>query len=135
MRYSVGTVPDDAGDRLDVVRVQGRGGPATAMVWQAEFDAYTHRSSVGDSSSLNPATVTSAAVTGRPRPQAAAGYDGYIGQFHFLEGDATQIDATMWVGQVGCDRVVMVFAGVPTRDRQIDQAVAQVLATIDFNAR
>jgi hypothetical protein len=134
-RYSVGTVPDGAGDRLDVIRVPGRGGPATATVWQAEFDAYTHRSSTGESSSLNPATVTSAAVTSRPRPQAVAGYDGYIGQFHFREGDATQIDATMWVGQVGCDRVVMVFAGLPTRDRQIDQAVAQVLGTIDFNAR
>ena len=134
-RYSVGTVPDGADDRLDIVRVQGRGVPATATVWQAEYDSYTHQSSGGSSGPLNPATVASAAVTGRPRPQQAAGYDGYIGQFHFTEGDGTRLDATMWVGQVGCDRVVMVFAGLPTRDRQIDQAVAQVLATIDFNAR
>ena len=135
MRYSVGTVPDGAQDRLDILRASGRGGAVTATVWQQEFDTYTHRSSAGASSALNIATITRAAVTARPRPQQAAGYDGYIGQFHFLEDGTTQIDATMWVGQVGCDRVVMVFNGLPTRDSQIDQAVAQVLATIDFNAR
>jgi hypothetical protein len=133
-RYSVGTVPDGADDRLDIIRVPG-GVPVTAAVWQGEYDAYTHQSSGGLSGPLNPATVASAAVAGRPRLRQVAGYDGYIGQFHFTEDNGTRLDATLWVGQVGCDRVVMVFAGLPTRDRQIDQAVAQVLATIDFNAR
>jgi hypothetical protein len=127
-------VPDGADDRLDIIRVPG-GVPVTAAVWQGEYDAYTHQSSGGLSGPLNPATVASAAVAGRPRLRQAAGYDGYIGQFHFTEDNGTRLDATLWVGQVGCDRVVMVFAGLPTRDRQIDQAVAQVLATIDFNAR
>lgn len=135
-RYAVGTVPG-AGDfdRLDVVRAPGTAGSATAAAWQAELDVYTHRSPAASGGSLNPATITGVAVTGRARPQKAAGYDGYIGQFHFTEDGARHVDATLWVGQVGCDRVVLLFAGLPTRDRQIDQAVAQVLATIDFNAR
>ncbi len=133
MRYSAGTVPQGAGDRLDMLRVPG-GAPVTAAVWQREYDAYTHRSSVGSSGPLNPAAVTDTTVTGRPHPQKAAGYDGYIGQFHYTANGAERIDATLWVGQVGCDQVVMVFAGMPARDGQIDQAVAQVLGTIDFNA-
>jgi hypothetical protein len=134
MRYSAGTVPTGADDRLDIMRVPG-GAPVTAAVWQREYDAFTHRSSAGSSGPLNPAAVTESAVTGRPRPQKAAGYDGYLGQFHYTENGAEQRDATLWVGQVGCDRVVMVFAGIPARGGQIDQAVAQVLGTIDFNAR
>lgn len=135
-RYAVGTVPGVVDfDRLDLLRAPGSAGAATLSAWQAELDAYAHRASAGSSGALNPATITEVAVTGRPRSQRVAGYDGYIGQFHFTEDGARQIDATLWVGQVGCDRVVLLFAGLPTRDRQIDQAVAQVLATIDFNAR
>ncbi len=134
MRYSAGTIPQGADDRLDIIRVPS-GTPVTAAVWQREYDAYTHRSSAGSSGPLNPAAVTATAVTGRPHLQKAAGYDGYIGQFHYTANGAERIDATLWVGQVGCDRVVMVFAGVPTRGGQIDEAVAQVLGTIDFNAR
>ncbi len=134
MRYAAGTVPDGAGDRLDLIRVPG-GAPVTAAVWQGEYDTFTHRSSSGSSGPLNPADVTDTAITARPHAQKAAGYDGYIGQFHYTANGAERIDATLWVGQVGCDRVVMVFAGIPAHDAQIDQAVAQVLGTIDFNAR
>jgi hypothetical protein len=45
-----------------------------------------------------------------------------------------QIDGTLWVGQVNGDRVVMNFRCDPREDARLDAAVAQVLATIDFNA-
>ncbi len=135
-RYVAGTVPGVVDfDRLDLIRVPGAGGAVTAATWQAEFDAYTHRALANSGTVINATPITNAVVTGRPRLERAAGYDGYIGQFHFTGENAQIVDATLWVGQVGCDRIVMIFAGVPARDRQIDQAVTQVLGTIDFNAR
>jgi hypothetical protein len=136
MRYQVGTVPDSPDfDQLDVLRVPGTGGAASTSTWQTELDTYMHRSTAGSSGALNDATIGNVVVTVRPHPQRAAGYDGYIGQFHFTENAGQQIDATLWVGQVGCDRVLLLFTGPPTREQQIGQAVTQVLGTIDFSAR
>jgi hypothetical protein len=135
MRYQVGTAPDTPDfDQLDVLRVPGAGGAASAALWQTELDTYTHRSTAGSSGTLNDATIGNVVVTVRPHPLKVAGYDGYIGQFHFSEDTSAQIDATLWVGQVGCDRVILLFTGPPSRDRQIEQAITQVLGTIDFSA-
>ena len=133
-RYAVGYLPEGGDfDALDVLRVSGASGPASAA-WQSEVDAYTHKSAGSPSGTINTATIGGVVVTGRPRPMKVSGYDGYLGQFHFTEDGSRLVDATLWVGQVGCDRVILVFTGTPARDRQIDQAVTQVLATLDFSA-
>jgi hypothetical protein len=135
-RYQVG-VPSDTPDtdQLDVLRVPGTGAAATSAAWQTELDTFTHRSTAGISGGINSASISNVLVTERPHLQKAAGYDGYLGQFHFTEDASRGMDATLWVGQVGCDRVVLLFTGPPTRDQQIAQAVTQVLSTIDFSAR
>ena len=136
IRYTVGTAPGAADlDQLDIIRAPGSGGSASVAVWQEAVDGYTHQSAASPVSTIDTATIGEVTRTSRPRPQKAAGYDGYIGQVQFTENGARRVDATVWVGQVGCDRVVMVFAGTPTRSAQIAAAVAQVLATIDFSAR
>lgn len=112
-------------EAVDIYRFRGVGNSADPRAWQAEYDGYTQRSAVA-----NPA------ITSSPRPQKAAGYDGYIGQYHYFQSsNDLQIDVTMWVGQVNGDSVVMIFRCEPARDADLDRGVAEVLATIDFNAR
>lgn len=125
-RLSLGSASDSIDfEAFDLYRFQGISGSSTATAWQSEYAAYTGRSA-----------LYNLVITSEPRPQKAAGYDGTIGQFHYLQvSNDAQIDVTMWVGQVKGDRVVMVFRCEPSRDVNLDQAVTQVLATIDFNAR
>ncbi len=112
-------------ESFDIYRYRAMQGSDQSTAWQAEFQANVAFSS-----------GTSALVTRQPQSQLAGPNRGNLGQYHYVEGGTgRQIDATLWVGQVGLDRVVMLFRGTPDRDPQIDQAVTQVLATVDFNAR
>lgn len=125
-RLSLGSPSSDYSfEAVDIYRFRGVGNSADSRAWQAEYDSYTRRTGL-----YNPS------MTSAPRLQKAAQYGGNIGQFHYYQAsNDLQIDVTMWVGQVDGDRVVMIFRCEPARDVELDKGVAQVLATIDFNAR
>lgn len=124
-RLSLGSVSNvNDFEALDIYRFRGQSGSSTAPAWQVVYAGYTLRS-----------TLYAPILTSEPRPQKAAGFDGIIGQFHYSQtSNDSQVDVTMWVGQVNGDQVVMIFRCDPVRDPFLDQAVAQVLATIDFTA-
>ena len=109
---------------LLIIRAQICCSDSTAA-WQTEADAYTKAS-----------LLENVVITAPPRPQQAAGFDGYLGQFHYsLPSDHNQYDVTLWVGDVSGDRVLLIFTCDPALDAAQDQAVSQVLGTIDFNAK
>ncbi len=76
------------------------------------------------------------AVTSGPRPQRVGTYQGNVGQFHYNQTtNDLQISGTVWVGQVGGDEVIILYRCAPERESQLDSEFAQIIATIDFNAR
>ncbi len=112
-------------ESFDIFRYRNKQGSDQPTAWQSEFQG-----NVAFSSGNAPV------VTRKPQPQLAGLNQGQLGQYYYVErATGRQMDVTLWVGQVGSDRVVMVFRGTPDRDRQIDQAVTQVLATMDFAAK
>ena len=73
--------------------------------------------------------------TSGPRLQQVAAYQGNIGQFNYRQtSNDLPISGTIWVGQVGNDEVIVVYRGAPERETLLDSELAQVFATIDFNA-
>jgi len=123
-QFAFNSMPGADFSRLAIYRVPGWTGSEGAGTWLLEASAY-----------MSVAIKTDLVLTGAPRGQTVAGYDGNIGQFHYMQQGGTQIDVTLWVGQVGCDRVLLLFSTVPNGDKQQDQAVSQVFATIDFNPK
>jgi hypothetical protein len=125
-RYSLSS-PSNVFDfeTLDIFRVVGARGGDFASTWQSEVDAY----SKGNAEAL---LLT---VTSGPRQQQVAAYQGNIGQFHYAQtSNQLRIDGTMWVGQVGGDEVEILYRSSDDRAAILDGELAQVLATIDFNA-
>jgi hypothetical protein len=111
-------------EALDIYRNLDTPGSDIMNAWNGELNTFGRADN-----------VTQLTVTSGPRPQQAAGFNGVIGQYHYIQsGNGVQIDGTLWVGQVNGDRVVMNFRCDPREDARLDAAVAQVLATIDFNA-
>jgi hypothetical protein len=125
-RYSLGS-PSNVYDfeALDIYRYVGNHGGDFARTWGAEFEQF------GKSSNVSAPLKTSG-----PRQQQIAAYQGNVGQFHYLQTDNNlQISGTMWVGQAGNDEMVIIYRCSPEREGDLDQEMAQVFATIDFDAR
>lgn len=125
-RYSLSS-PSNVFDfeALDIYRFVGTRGGDFSLTWQQEIGAYNR---------ANTATQLFN-VTSGPRQQQIGAYQGNIGQFNYIQmNNALEIDGTMWVGQVGGDEVVMIYRCAAERAAILDTEIAQVMATIDFNA-
>lgn len=125
-RYSLGS-PSNVYDfeALDVYRYAGFRGGDFSQTWDTEFERF------GKSSN-----VSVPAKTSGPRLQQVGAYQGNIGQFHYLQTDNNlQISGTIWVGQAGNDEIVIIYRCTPEREVNLDQEMAQVMMTMDFDAR
>jgi hypothetical protein len=125
-RYSLGS-PSNVYDfeALDVYRYVGIRGGDFAKTWTNEID--TFRGSPN---------VTALVVTSDPRQQQVGAFQGNIGQFHYFQQDNDlKVSGTMWVGQIGGDEAIIIYRCTPDRESQLDAEMAQILRTIDFNAR
>jgi hypothetical protein len=125
-RYSLSS-PSNVYDfeALDIFRFVGNRGGDFASTWSKEIDSYK-----------NAPNHYAFYVTSGPRQQQVGAFQGNAGQFNYLQTDnELQISGTMWVGQVGGDEVVIVYRCAPDRERLLDEEFAQIIRTIDFNAR
>ncbi len=125
-RYSLGS-PSNVYDfeALDVYRFVGNRGGDFARTWVSEEET------LGKGTNVYGLMTTSG-----PRTQQVGAFQGNVGQFNYVQADnQLRISGTMWVGQVGGDEVMIVYRCTPARESQLDTELAQVLATIDFNAR
>lgn len=124
-RYSLGS-PSNVYDfeALDIYRFVGNRGGDFAQTWVAEAGTL-----------LKGPNIYGLTTSG-PRTQQVGAYQGNIGQFNYIQADnQLRISGTMWVGQVGGDEVLIVYRCTPEREGILDSEFAQVIATIDFNAR
>jgi hypothetical protein len=113
-------------EALDVYRFVGDRGGDFAKTWQSEMDAFNKGNS----------EVQFLSITTGPHQQQVAAYQGNIGQFNYSQAsNQLGIDGTIWVGQVGGDEVVIIYRCAADRAAILDGEFAQVIATIDFNAR
>jgi hypothetical protein len=78
---------------------------------------------------------TAWSADGQPTPQAARGYAGFLGRFARTDKGGVQYAGALWTGQAGADTVAILFQGAAAQRATLDADMAQVLRTIDLDAR
>ncbi len=112
-------------EALDIYRFVGNRGGEFALTWEHEFDAYAQGTD-----------LRAMERTSGPLQQQVGAYQGNKGQFNYVQtSNDLPISGTMWVGQVGNDEMIIVYRCSPEREALLDRELAQVFATIDFNAQ
>lgn len=111
-------------ESLSIFRLRGHRGGETDVTWKGELDA-----------TLRLLGATDYSLTFGPSPQLIGPFLGQRGQFNYAQAsNGLRLSGTMWVGQVGEDVVEIVYRAEPPREAMVDRAMAQIMATIDFDA-